>query len=170
MNTVACRSLNTLIHFAAYCCMSAQPRQMTYIAVECIPLGQLIGEGFPILVATRRAGDDLNGRLRISVGCLAAAVVDLEVVNGPQASVEMLMGKELHIDTMLIEQILQTEPLETGQTLPYVCLQIAIAVVLLVIAAIHRPMAVGDDPRTLGTILGQIGLGQITFQPVELLR
>lgn len=136
---------------------------MTYIAVERIPLGQHIGKGFPILVAARRAGDDLNGRLGISVGCLAAAVVDLEVVNGPQASVEMLMGKELHIDTMLIEQILQTEPLETGQTLPYVCLQFAIAVVFLVIAAVHRPMAVGDDPRTLGTILRQIGLGQIPF-------
>lgn len=142
---------------------------MSYIAVERIPLGQHIGEGLPILVAARRAGYDLNGCLGIGIRCLAAAVEDLEVVDGPQAGVEMFVGKELNVYAMLIEQVLQSEPIETRQTLADVRFQLLITVVFLVVAAVHGPMTIRNDPRTLGSILGRIGLGQIAFQPLELL-
>lgn len=137
--------------------------------MERIPLGQHFGEGFPILVAARRAGNDLDGCLGISIRCFAAAVEDLKVVDGPETSIEMFVGKELHIDAMLVEQILQAEPPETRQTLTDVRLQLLIAVVFLVVTAVHGPMTIGNDPRTLGSILWQIGFGQIALQPLELL-
>lgn len=134
-----------------------------------IPDGQIVGEGLALLLAAGGTRDDLDGRLGISVWRLGTAIVHLVVVDWPQASVEVFMRKDLHVDAVLVEQILQAEPLEHGQTLANVRLQLAIAIVLLVVAAVHRSMTVGDDPRTFGPILGQIGLGQVTFQPLELL-
>jgi len=59
--------------------------------------------------------------------------------------------------------------LDHPEAIDDLALLLAVAIVLFVVAAVHRSVTVGDDPRAFGPILGQIGLGQVAFQPLELL-
>jgi len=77
------------------------------------------------------------------------------------------MGPDGHVHAKLVEQRFQAEHVNKGPTHSSERLRVG-AIVVVLVAAVHRPMAVHDDPWTLGPIRWQIGLGQILAQPVEL--
>lgn len=77
------------------------------------------------------------------------------------------MGPQFDIDAVLVEERLQAKEIQAGQTLAHDSLMIG-AIVAVVVAAVHRPMAIGDDPWTLGAILWPGGHQQIALQPIIL--
>lgn len=79
----------------------------------------------------------------------------------------MLVRPQLHVYAVLVEEWLETKEIQDGQTLADDCLVIG-TVVAIVIAAVHRTMAIGYDPRTLGAVLRLGGLDQVTFEPLIL--
>lgn len=79
----------------------------------------------------------------------AKTKTDLVVVDRPQTLVRMLMRPDLDVDAVLVEQRLQPEEMRERQ--PDADQRFAVrAIVVVVVAAVHRPMAEGDDPRSLG--------------------
>lgn len=130
------------------------------LTMKCTPLGYLTLERFSTLFAARRASDEMHWRTWILIRRAQRSIAHLVVINRPQSLVRVLVRPDGHIHTVLIEQWFQPEHMHEGPTDSGQCLRVG-AIVIVLVAAVHRSMAIDNDPRSLGTILRQIGLFQI---------
>lgn len=146
-------------------CLEAQIAKV--LAVEGAPWWHFLKEWLTTLMIARRSGDDVHRCSWIHIWLRQRAIVHGIVVHWPHALIAVLVRPQLHVHAILVEERLKTKEIQTGQTFAHDRLMIG-AIVAVVIAAVHRPMAICDDPRTLGTILWLRRFNQITFEPIIL--
>uniref|UniRef100_A0A6B0US39 Putative secreted protein n=1 Tax=Ixodes ricinus TaxID=34613 RepID=A0A6B0US39_IXORI len=109
----------------------------------------------------------MNRSSWICVGLIIASVVYLAVVDRPEPFVGVLVGPELEIDSVLVEEVFQPEQVHDRETLADDALAES-AVVSIVVAAVHGPVTHGYDPWPLGSVLGLRRLFEIFFEPLVL--
>ena len=76
---------------------------------------------------------------------------NLSVIYGPESFVGVFVGPDSEVDAVLIEQLLQTQPVEVRNSAADQTLVLP-AVVRVVVGAVHRAVAEHNDPGTPGAI------------------
>lgn len=137
------------------------------LAMKGTPWRQMLEERFASFTIASGTGYDVYGRAGIHIWSFHRTIVYRIVVHGPHTLIAMLVRPQLHIHAILIEQRLQAKEIQSWQSLAHNRFVFG-TIVAIVVAAVHRPMAIGDYPWTLATILWTIGLQQILFEPLVL--
>ena len=109
----------------------------------------------------------MNRGFRFIIRIIPGAIVNSLIVEWEHSFIHVLVTIDFDIHTVLVEKVLQSVGVQDGQSFANDAL-IVFAVVTVICAAVHGPMAHRHDPGPLFPILCFACLCQIFFQPAEL--